>query len=119
MPKPLVIGLPAGEVSRMPGAFPQWSYEPKLVWIVPADESVKIIVRASPERWQVPFVQAVPADGPLVLRELPDWAPPERVYKEFATPVPCINCGTASTRYRAIRGALVCTKCRRSFDHTA
>ena len=61
----------------------------------------------------------VAADGPLALKELPEWAPSEVVYKDFATPFSCVRCGGASTRYRAIQDALVCTKCRRSFDHTA
>ncbi len=114
---PVVIGLPASTVPKMTGVFPEWSYEAKLVWVVAEADVVKVIVRKSPERWTVPFVQAVPKEGPLALGELPEWAPSE-VYLEFVASLPCPRCGTPATRYRQIRDALVCLECGRSFEHT-
>ena len=113
---PVVIGLPSSSVPKVPGAFPEWSYEPKLVWVVPGADVVKVIVRKSPERWTVPVVQPIPVEGPLALRELPEWAPRE-VYREFVLALPCPRCCAPATRYREIRDALVCLKCGRSFEH--
>jgi hypothetical protein len=115
---PLVIGLPAGEVPSM-GTFFEWAYGPKLVWIVPAERSVKVVVRASPERWRAPFTRPVPGEGPLALRELPEWAPKEPAYRDFAPPLSCPRCGAPSTRYRSLEDALVCGACGRSFEHSS
>jgi hypothetical protein len=68
---PVVLGLPAGELPRT--AFS--SYQSRLIWIVPAKESVRIIVRPSPEPSQTLFVLPAPDAGPLALRELPAFAP--------------------------------------------
>jgi len=113
---PVVIGLPASSVPKVPGAFPEWPYEPKLVWVVPGADVVKVIVRKSPERWAVPVIQPIPVEGPLALRELPEWAPTQG-YREFISTLPCPRCGAAGTRYREIRDALVCLTCGRSFDY--
>jgi hypothetical protein len=114
---PVVIGLPARHVPDAAGAFAEWWHEAKLVWVVPGAEVVKVIVRKGPERWARSFVQPVPNEGPLVVRELPDWAPSE-VYTELETALACPRCGVGSTRYRVIRTALVCLRCSRSFEHT-
>ncbi|HVH42670.1 MAG TPA: hypothetical protein VM925_10010 [Labilithrix sp.] len=115
---PVVIGLPAGEVAMTHG-FPAWSYDAKLVCIVPTDSVLRIIVRASPERWQVPFVRPVPPDGPLALPpELPDWVPTQVEHRVFANGLACPCCGVESSRYREVREALVCELCCRSFDYS-
>jgi hypothetical protein len=111
--EPLIIGLPAGDVARVPG-YPAWSFDAKLVWIVPAAE-VKIVVRHSPERWSAPFVRPIPTDGPLALRELPDWAL-QVEHRNFERPLECPRCGTQSSCYRQAGNALVCQRCGRSFE---
>jgi hypothetical protein len=116
--EPLVIGLPAGTVQEISRRYPAWDYDPKLVWIVPTDANIKVIVRNSPERSALPFVDVVPNEGALALRELPEWSPPTPAqlrYEEFAGGLSCPNCGTTATRYRSISNALVCGSCRRSF----
>jgi hypothetical protein len=114
---PLVVGLPAGNVPKAIGAFPEWSYDAKLVWIVPGADAVRVMVRKSSERWRQPFAQPIPTEGAFVLRELPEWAPAEIVFRDFAAPFPCPRCGTSASRYREIRGAFVCLHCGRSFEH--
>lgn len=113
--EPLVIGLPPGKVAKTDG-FPAWPYEAKVVWVVPGDGAVKLAVRPSPERWHAPFVHTIPPSGPLALHELPEWAP-QVEYKQLGEPLVCPTCAVASSRYRQIRGALVCGSCGRSFEH--
>ncbi|MBS2018007.1 MAG: hypothetical protein JST00_34340 [Deltaproteobacteria bacterium] len=114
---PVVVGLPAGTVPKTTGAFPEWSYDARLIRVVPGTDAVKVIVRGSPEQWTRPLVQPVPKEGILEPRELPEWAPSEVAYTELATDLSCPRCGTAARRYRQIRGALVCLSCGRSLQH--
>jgi hypothetical protein len=112
---PVVIGLPAGTIPATADLYDAWSYEAKLVWIVPGADLVKIIVRPCPEPLTVafPFVQPIPSEGPLALREMPLLVPE---YQELTAATPCPHCGTPATRYRKVGGALICLACHLSFE---
>jgi hypothetical protein len=109
---PVVIGLPEDAVGA--ASDTSWRHGPALVWIVPDEHAVKLLVRTSPERWRAPFVEAIPASGPLALRELPAWSPDVR-YLDLERALACAACGVAATRYRDLGSALVCLRCSRSF----
>lgn len=110
--EPRVLGLPPAEVSV--AGLRTWPYESKLVWVVPGAEVVKLVVRPSAEPLLQPFDEPIPADGPLALRELPEWTP--RIdYRELAAPLACPNCNAEASRYREAHGRLVCSRCARSF----
>jgi hypothetical protein len=121
----VVVGVPAGRVPRLgseaiaegtePG-FPAWSYGPKLVWIVPGMDIVRLFVRPAPEPWRRSWSDEIPVDGPLALPpELPPWAPEPHVFVSFDEPRACPHCQSPSLRYRRADDILICPKCARSF----
>jgi rubredoxin len=111
---PIVIGLPAGNVPKVP-LFSTWSYAAVLVWLVPSPSAVKLIVRRSPEAWREPYVRDIPSEGPFALRELPEWCPAKTSWTTLDVALSCPSCGVSSTRYRELADALVCSACGRSF----
>jgi len=113
--EPTVVGMPAGTV---PATLENggWSYPNKLVWFVPTTTSLKVIVRDATYANLIAATSPIPLDGPLALRELPSWAPPIPVYRDFDPPFVCPNCRLACTRFRELGGALICSGCGRSFS---
>lgn len=114
-----VLGIP-GESVPVAGDFPEWEHKAKLVWVLPDEHQVRVLVRNAIEPLGAPFRRDVPASGSLAIPE-PATAPLRAcpAYVEFSDPRTCPRCEHASVRYRQVAGALICLRCSRSFTAPA
>jgi hypothetical protein len=116
----LVIGLPSGIVG-IAEDFPAWSFDPKLVWIVPDTDSVKLMIRADVlgrQTRQTVRATALSSGCAAAIAARQVDAHLTR-HVDFHAPLTCPWFGGSSTRYREVRDGLICPRCARSFVRDA
>lgn len=120
-----MVGTLRASGTRLSAHIPSRAPRDMIGWVVPTPEQIVILTRPIGEAGECEL-QDIPDAGPWAL---PTVADPihhrsrtrdpgrERVFVEFAEPMPCPHCRTPSSAYRRLdSGWLVCANCGRSFD---
>ncbi len=111
---PVVLGLAPGSIASGVDGFAQVGFGAKLIWLMPHEGSLSVVVRDAIEAFDRSFARSVSEAGPFVYREPADWSPSVTV-RELAAPRACPHCGTMAALYRDLGEWLQCLGCARTF----
>jgi hypothetical protein len=107
-------------VAALLGApIPRFERAPDVVdlcaWFLPGDDALRILLRRRADLPSAPL--PVPMDDPFAVAEpLLAWSPHVPRFRDEVSPRECPHCQQSATRFRDLRGALVCLGCGRSFE---